>query len=62
MNKIVKIETFIVKIPLNRTFTTAVRTTNHIDSIIVKMTLDNGVEGFGSAPATTAITVILFRE
>ena len=56
MNKIISVETFIVKIPLNRTFVTAVRSTNHIDSIIVRVTLDNGQIGFGSAPATTAIT------
>jgi len=56
MNKIINIETSVIKIPLKRTFTTAVRSTNHIDTIIVKLTLDNGTVGIGAAPATTAIT------
>jgi o-succinylbenzoate synthase len=56
MNKITNIETSVIKIPLKRTFTTAVRSTNHIDTIIIKLTLDNGTIGFGAAPATTAIT------
>lgn len=56
MTKITSIETNIIKTPLKRTFTTAVRSTNHIDSLIVKMTTDDGLVGFGVAPATTAIT------
>lgn len=56
MNKITNIETSVIKIPLKRTFTTAARSTNHIDTIIIKLTLDNGTIGFGAAPATTAIT------
>jgi L-alanine-DL-glutamate epimerase-like enolase superfamily enzyme len=56
MNKIINIETSVIKTPLKRTFITAVRSTNHIDTIIVKLTLDNGTIGIGAAPATTAIT------
>lgn len=56
MNKIINIETSVIKIALKRTFTTAVRSTNHIDTIIIKLTLDNGTIGFGAAPATTVIT------
>jgi L-alanine-DL-glutamate epimerase-like enolase superfamily enzyme len=56
MNKIINIETLVIKTPLKRTFTTAVRSTNHIDTIIIKLTLDNGIVGVGAAPATTAIT------
>ena len=56
MNKIISLKTSVIKIPLKRTFTTAVRSTNHIDTIIIKLTLDNGTVGFGAAPATTAIT------
>ena len=56
MNKITSLKTSVIKIPLKRTFTTAVRSTNHIDTIIIKLVLDNGTIGFGAAPATTAIT------
>ncbi|MBK2356576.1 dipeptide epimerase [Francisella hispaniensis] len=56
MSKIIDIKTSIIKIPLKRTFVTAVRSTNHIDSLVVELTLDNGIKGYGVAPATTAIT------
>ncbi|AIT08859.1 mandelate racemase [Candidatus Francisella endociliophora] len=56
MNKIIDIRTSIIKTPLKRTFVTAVRSTNHIDSLVVELTLDNGQKGYGVAPATTAIT------
>ncbi|MED7819698.1 MULTISPECIES: dipeptide epimerase [unclassified Francisella] len=56
MSKIVDIKTSIVKIALKRTFVTAVRSTNHIDALVVELILDNGIKGYGVAPATTAIT------
>lgn len=56
MSKIIDVETSIIKTPLKRTFTTAVRSTNHIDSLVLKITTDDGLVGFGVAPATTAIT------
>lgn len=56
MSKIIDIKASIIKIALKRTFTTAVRSTNHIDSLVVELTLDNGTKGYGVAPATTAIT------
>ncbi|APA82766.1 dipeptide epimerase [Francisella tularensis] len=56
MSKIIDIKTSIVTIPLKRTFVTAVRSTNHIDAVVVELSLDNGNKGYGVAPATTAIT------
>ncbi|QLE79902.1 dipeptide epimerase [Francisella sp. Scap27] len=56
MSKITDVETSIIKTPLKRTFTTAVRSTNHIDSLVLRITTDDGLVGFGVAPATTAIT------
>lgn len=56
MKKIIDINCSVISIPLNRTFVTAVRSTNVIDTILVKLTLDDGTIGYGAAPATVAIT------
>ncbi|MED7788257.1 dipeptide epimerase [Francisella sp. 19X1-34] len=56
MSKIIDIKTSIVKIALKRTFITAVRSTDHIDALVVELALDNGLKGYGVAPATTAVT------
>jgi o-succinylbenzoate synthase len=42
--------------PLIKPFKTALRTATVIESIVVKITLDNGIEGYGSAVPTEAIT------
>ncbi|MDC0534589.1 dipeptide epimerase [Francisellaceae bacterium] len=41
--------------PLNRTFITAIRQTDVVEDIFIQVSTDIGV-GYGSAPATTAIT------
>lgn len=42
--------------PLIKPFKTALRTATQIESIVVKITLDNGMEGYGAAVPTEAIT------
>ncbi|KAB2329936.1 dipeptide epimerase [Cytobacillus depressus] len=54
--KIDKIETFKVAIPLRKPFKTALRTVNTAESILVKVTCDNGIIGWGEAPPTVVIT------
>ncbi len=53
--RILSVEVSRVIVPLNRTFITAIRRTDIIEDILFKVTADIGV-GYGSAPATTAIT------
>lgn len=43
-------------VPLNKPFKTALRTVTVAESIIVKVTCDNGVVGWGEAPPTHVIT------
>lgn len=45
-----------LQIPLLRTFTTALRSTNSIEDVIVILKCDNGLVGYGSAASTPAIT------
>lgn len=54
--KIVSIDTYKVAVPLIKPFKTALRTVEVADSIIVKMTCDNGIIGWGEAPPTHVIT------
>lgn len=54
--KIAKIETFKVAIPLKKPFKTALRTVNIAHSLIVKITCENGIIGYGEAPPTVVIT------
>ncbi|MFZ9035374.1 MAG: mandelate racemase/muconate lactonizing enzyme family protein [Francisellaceae bacterium] len=54
--KITSLKCQYLSYPLKRRFITAIRQTDHITDILVKITLDNGLVGYGSAPATTAIT------
>ncbi|MBY0121213.1 dipeptide epimerase [Bacillus sp. S/N-304-OC-R1] len=54
--KIDKIETYRVAIPLIKPFKTALRTVHTAESILVKITCDNGVIGWGEAPPTVVIT------
>jgi L-alanine-DL-glutamate epimerase-like enolase superfamily enzyme len=49
----VKIKT--IKVPLNRTFITAIRSTDYLEDLLVEIHA-GGYVGYGSAPATTAVT------
>jgi len=50
------IEVMRQSIPLIKPFKTALRTAYHAESILVRITADNGMTGWGEAPATIAIT------
>ncbi|MFC4558061.1 mandelate racemase/muconate lactonizing enzyme family protein [Virgibacillus kekensis] len=54
--KIQNIETFHAAIPLHTPFKTALRTVTVAETIVVKITCDNGVTGWGEAPPTHVIT------
>jgi o-succinylbenzoate synthase len=43
-------------IPLKKPFKTALRTVTNAESIVVKVTTENGLTGWGEAPATVVIT------
>lgn len=49
----IKIST--LKIPLNRTFKTAIRATDYLEDLFITIETDEFI-GYGSAPATTAVT------
>lgn len=42
--------------PLKKPFKTALRTVYNAESVIVKITFDNGLTGWGEAPPTVVIT------
>ena len=54
--KIVDIKTENIKIPLVTPFKTALRTTDCVDDIIVRVITDTGEVGYGEAPPTAVIT------
>lgn len=54
--KIIDIKTENIKIPLVTPFKTALRTTDHVDDIIVRVFTDTGMVGYGEAPPTAVIT------
>ncbi|ARA98383.1 dipeptide epimerase [Geobacillus thermodenitrificans] len=54
--KIKQINVTTQSIPLVKPFKTALRTVTQIESILVKVTLDNGIEGYGATVPTEAIT------
>lgn len=54
--KIASIETFRIQVPLVKPFKTALRVVNTAESIYVKIQCDNGLIGWGEAPATAVIT------
>jgi len=54
--KIVNITTDTITIPLNTTFTTALRSIDSLDNVIVTVTTDTGLKGFGSAAPAPVIT------
>ena len=45
-----------IKIPLKKPFHTALRSVNCVNDILVRVTLDNGMEGYGEASPTAVIT------
>ena len=54
--KIVKIEMGLVRIPLITPFKTALRTVEHVEDILLRLTAESGEAGYGEAPPTKAIT------
>lgn len=54
--KIAKIEVGEVRIPLVTPFKTALRSVDCVNDIIVRVTADDGQQGFGEAPPTAVIT------
>ena len=54
--KIVDIRTGSVRIPLERPFKTALRTVEMVEDVVVRITADNGLEGYGEAAPTAVIT------
>ncbi|WP_019241271.1 MULTISPECIES: dipeptide epimerase [Bacillus] len=51
-----QIETFTITVPLRKPFKTALRTVVLAESVIVKISCNNGVIGWGEAPPTHVIT------
>lgn len=54
--KITEISTAVIRIPLIRPFKTALRTVEQVEDVIVRVTADDGEQGFGEAPPTAVIT------
>ncbi len=54
--KITGIATGEVRIPLARPFKTALRTVERVEDIVVRVTAENGMVGYGEAPPTAVIT------
>ncbi|TLU67575.1 dipeptide epimerase [Thalassotalea litorea] len=54
--KLSKLRLARLKVPLVTPFKTALRSVDHVDDIVVEIAMDNGMVGFGSAPATAVIT------
>jgi len=51
-----QIETYRIAVPLTKPFKTALRTVVTAESVVVKITCENGLVGFGEAPPTHVIT------
>lgn len=45
-----------ISLPLTHPFKTALRTVEHINDVVVRVIGENGLEGYGEAPATAVIT------
>ena len=54
--KINTIETFRAAVPLKKPFKTALRTVETAETLVIKVTCDNGIAGWGEAPPTVVIT------
>ncbi|MBM7703233.1 dipeptide epimerase [Metabacillus iocasae] len=54
--KITQLETFRIAVPLHKPFKTALRTVEVAEAIVVKLTCENNIVGWGEAPPTVVIT------
>ena len=54
--KIARIDTYRTAVPLTKPFKTALRTVTEAEAVIVKISCDNGITGWGEAPPTAVIT------
>ena len=54
--RITGIATGEIQIPLARPFKTALRTVERVEDIVVRVTAENGMVGYGEAPPTAVIT------
>lgn len=54
--RIAEIQTGEILLPLVRPFKTALRTVEHVSSVVVRVVADNGMVGYGEAPQTAVIT------
>lgn len=54
--KIIDIQTMILQIPLKKAFITNIRRSSYLESVIVKIQLDNGLEGYGEAAQNVPLT------
>ena len=54
--RITGIATGEIQIPLARPFKTALRTVERVEDIVVRVTAENGIVGYGEAPPTAVIT------
>ena len=53
--RITGIHTGEIQIPLARPFKTALRTVERVEDIVVRITAENGMVGYGEAPPTAVI-------
>jgi L-Ala-D/L-Glu epimerase len=54
--KVERIDLFQTRVPLKKPFKTALRTVTEAEAIVVKVTTDDGIVGWGEAPPTHVIT------
>lgn len=54
--KIIDIQTAILRIPLKKTFITNIRKSSYLENVIVRIQLDNGLEGYGEAAQNVPLT------
>ena len=54
--KITSIQTKRITIPLRKPFKTALRTVYQVEDVLVTVRTEEGIEGYGEAPATAVIT------
>lgn len=54
--RIVDIETFLLEVPLKTPFVTALRRVDSVQDLVVRVRLENGIEGYGEAAPTLVIS------
>ncbi|NPC92271.1 dipeptide epimerase [Bacillus sp. WMMC1349] len=54
--RITDVNTYRIAVPLKKPFKTALRTVHTAEAVIVKITAENGIDGWGEAPPTAVIT------